>query len=121
MRWQVLAWLRLRIWRKSRAAEPGQDAGRLGGLRVFLHVLSEDHLACSPCNPKFPECLAVHPDGVVIVGNQERRASAREASQVHSGRQRPMWESGIIPTFYLDPLQLRTLHCKFVYLPLDLR
>src|SRR5437667_10450218 len=84
-------------------------------------MLIEDHLACSPCNPKFPECHAVHPDGVVIIGNQERRTSARETSQVLSGTQRPTRKSGIIPTFYLDPLQLRTLHSKFPYLRLDLR
>src|SRR5207245_10856918 len=119
--WQVLAYLRLRIWRKSRAAEPGQDAGRLGGVRVFLHVLSEDHLACSPCNPKFPECLAIHPDGVVIIGNQEGRTSARATSQVLSGRQRPTRNSAIIPIFYLVPLQLRTLPSQFPYLWLTLR
>jgi len=74
---------------------------------VVLRDTTERHRLDAPFDPEHRHRLAVHPDVVYVVGEEERRASARQTLGVLPRREAPAGHRGVVPADTFDPRLLR--------------
>ena len=109
VRGEYLAELFLGFCREPSASETNHDAGRFACRFVVQDVLGKFHSSSGFGDAKRLQGLFVHPDGVIVVGHQERRPVAGQSRKVLLGGKGAIRKRRIIPAVHFDPLQVRPL------------
>ena len=76
MRRQMFAHLGFGFFGEASAAEARHDSGGFARLRIFFDLLGEDDSAGVAPDAKFLQRFPVHPDSVIVVGDEKRRTAA---------------------------------------------